>query len=392
MRILCVVDCYLPSTKSSAKLMHDLAAEFVARGHEVVVATPDDQLSEACTLTEADGVTALRIRTGKIKGANLLTRAVNEARLSAVMWKRGRAFFRSHAFDRIVFYSPSIFFGRLIGKLKLLYQCPAYLILRDIFPQWAVDAGVMRKGLAWRYFRHVERLQYRVADVIGVQSPANLEYFASQPNIAPGEMEVLYNWTPETCPKPSLGLRERLGLKDKVVFFYGGNIGIAQDMDNLLRLAGHLCSDPRAHFLFLGDGSEVPRLQREIHARGLNNVTIHPPLSQDQYQAVVGEFDVGLISLARDLSTHNVPGKMLGYMLHGLPILASINPGNDLRDLIESAEAGLVSINGDDETLWKNARELLACDTRRDTLGRNAKALLRSTFSVHTAADQILSH
>lgn len=392
MRILCIVDCYLPSTKSSAKLMHDLAVEFVARGHEVVVATPDDRLAEPCRCTEADGVTALRIRTGKIKGANLLTRAVNEARLSSVMWKHGRSFFRSHSFDRIVFYSPSIFFGRLVERLKALYACPTYLILRDIFPQWAVDAGVMRKGLAWRYFRQVERRQYRAADVIGVQSPANLAYLTQQRQGTVGEVEVLYNWTPEDRPESNLGLRRQLGLDDNIVFFYGGNIGIAQDMDNLLRLADGLRDDPRAHVLFLGEGSEVPRLRRDIQRRGLQNVTIHPPVSQEDYQAVVGEFDVGLISLARNLTTHNVPGKMLGYMVHGLPILASINPGNDLGDLIESANAGLVSVNGDDETLRQHARELLNSPERRDTLGRNALGLLRSTFSVHTAADQVLSH
>jgi hypothetical protein len=83
MRILCIVDCYLPSTKSSAKLMHDLAVGMRSRGHDVTVAAPDDQLDQPCTVSQDEGVTALRIRTGRIKGANLLTRGINEARLSS---------------------------------------------------------------------------------------------------------------------------------------------------------------------------------------------------------------------------------------------------------------------------------------------------------------------
>jgi glycosyltransferase involved in cell wall biosynthesis len=390
MRILCIVDCYLPSTKSSAKLMHDLAVGMRSRGHEVTVAAPDDQLDQPCTVSQDEGVTALRIRTGRIKGANLLTRGINEARLSSVMWKHGKKFFCSRRFDLIVFYSPSIFFGPLVAHLKRLYGCKAFLILRDIFPQWAVDAGVMRKGLVWRYFRHVEMRQYKAADTIGVQSPANLDYFQHHAASYQDKTMLLYNWAPLETPAGSLGLRSKLNLMDKVVLFYGGNMGVAQDMDNIIRLAARMRDDPRAHFLLVGDGSEAPRLRRQVQANSLHNVTIHPAVSQEDYLRLVGEFDVGLISLATSLTTHNVPGKMLTYMVHGLPILASINPGNDLKDIVEHGSAGLVSINGDDDLLTANARKLVNDAQARAEMGRNSRALLESKFSVSAAVDAVL--
>ncbi len=391
MKILCLVDCYLPSMKSSAKLMADMAAEFRAQGHDVIVAAPDDSLTEPCRQSVENGVTVLRIRTGKIKGASKVVRAINEVRLSSVMWKAARGFFANHPCDLVVFYSPSIFFGGLVRRLKKLFRCPAYMILRDIFPQWAVDAGVLRKGLIYKYFRRKELLQYSVADVIGVQSPGNLAYFRDN-GLNDRPLEVLFNWTPlkENAAPP--GLRKRLGLNGKIVFFYGGNIGVAQDMDNIIRLAESLADRDDVHFLLVGEGSEVSRLNAVIAAKKLANISIHPAVCQEDYLGLVGEFDVGLISLDRDLKTHNFPGKMLGYMYHGLPILASINAGNDLKDVIEEGDAGLVCLNSQDEELRKNAIRFASDNEFRRQTGRNARALLEKTFSVRQAAEQILSH
>lgn len=394
MRILCLVDCYLPSTKSSAKLVSDLAAEFAQLGHETIVATPDAFLKTSCEETSENGVRVLRVRTGRIKGAGKVRRAINEIRLSSVMWKAGKDFFQQNPCDLIVFYSPSIFFGQLVGKLKKLWSCPSYLILRDIFPQWAIDAGVMRKDfLIYPYFRKRELLQYAAAEVIGVQSPGNLAYFAELGlDKNKKTLDVLFNWMPLKEDAQPIGLRKKLGLDGKFVFFYGGNIGVAQDMDNVVRLAENLSDEPDIFFLLVGAGSEVPRLEAMIAEKKLTNIAIHPAVGQREYLGLLGEFDVGLISLDRELRTHNFPGKMLGYMYHAMPILASINPDNDLRDVIEQAQAGLVSVNGQDDLLLENARRLIRDEDFRRAVGRNSRALLEKTFSVGSAARQILSH
>jgi glycosyltransferase involved in cell wall biosynthesis len=393
MRILLLVDCYLPSTKSSAKLVHDLAAELLRRGHQPVVVAPDSALRGRVDVRNEQGIEVLRVRTGRIKGASLARRAINEWLLSAVMWRAGKRYFREHPCDAVVFYSPSIFLGSLVQRLKRLWHCPAYLILRDIFPQWAVDAGVLRSGsLPHRLFRGVELKQYAAADVIGVQSPANLEYFEDGRTPCAAPREVLYNWMPLDVRSEAPGLREQLGLADKVVFFYGGNIGVAQDMDNLVRLAEALRERTDAHFLLVGEGSEVPRLEKLVAEKGLTNFTLHRAVPQEQYLGAVGEFDVGLISLDRALRTHNFPGKMLDYMAQRMPILASINPGNDLRRVIEEADAGRVCLNGEDDALCRSALELLDDADLRQRLGANARHLLETTFSVDAAAERILSH
>ena len=310
------------------------------------------------------------------------------------MWWKGKPFFLQNPCDLIVYYSPTIFFGALVSKLKRRYRCPSYLILRDIFPQWAVDTGVLNRGsLIHRFFERKEKLNYDAATVIGVQSPANLNYFSEQGLEQKYRLEVLYNWTTLTEENIQPGAhRERLGLQGKIIFFYGGNIGVAQDMDNIIRLAKNLRGEEAAYFLLVGDGSEVPRLRAEIASNGLTNIAIHNAVKQKEYLSMLSEFDVGLISLDSSLRTQNFPGKMLGYMYYSIPILASINPGNDLKEILEGWQAGLVCMNGDDDIFAAHARRLVKDEDYRRRLGRNARALLESTFSVSKAAGQILSH
>lgn len=393
MRISIIVDCYYPHSTASAKLVHDLGVELRKQGHSVMIVTPNSLNDEDLELSVESDLLVARLKTGKLKGVGKLSRAVREARLSETMWRKGKQFFRDHPCDLVIFYSPSIFFGSLVRKLKSLWKCPAYLILRDIFPQWAVDAGVLKKGLAYKFFRLKELEQYAAADVIGVQSPANLEYFANSLPNKRYDLEVIHNWTTldeqEFVPA---NYREKLRLQDKVVFFYGGNIGVAQDMDNVIRLATALEAEPHIEFLLVGDGSEVERLKATIDEKALTNIRILPAVGQQEYLAMLSEFDVGLVSLDRRLQTQNFPGKTLGYMYFSKPMLCSLNPGNDLKTMLERSEAGLCSLNGDDETLRANALALANDAALRQRIGQNARQLLERDFSVSVVARRILSH
>jgi glycosyltransferase involved in cell wall biosynthesis len=393
MRILLFVVYYLPSTSSAAKLINDLATEFINRGHDVTVVAPDHATEADLQRDDDDKVQVIRIRTGEIRGVPRILRGYREITLSKILWKRAKYFFTENTFDLIIYYSPTIFFGPLVKRLKRMFGCPAYLILRDIFPQWAVDAGILKKGLLYILFKHYEKINYDAADIIGIQSPANKLYFSKRELDKKYRIEVLYNWMSlEKKYESSMYFREKFGLNGKIVFFYGGNIGIAQDVDNIVRVAVRLKDIPEAHFLLVGEGSEVPRLKSEIQRMGLMNFSIHPAVGQQDYMRMIADIDVGMVSLDSKLNTHNHPGKILGYMYHAKPILASINPGNDLQDLLQTHEAALVCHNGEDEVLYNQALQLINNPALRVQLGINGRNLLENKFSVSTAASQILSH
>ncbi|MDA8125515.1 MAG: glycosyltransferase family 4 protein [Deltaproteobacteria bacterium] len=393
MRILILVVYYLPSTSSAAKLISDLALELAKGGHDVTVLAPDHTAKADLQCDHDDKIRVVRVRTGEIKNVSKFLRGYREISLSGILWKRAKSFFNENSFDLIIYYSPTIFFGPLVKRLKGLFGCPAYLILRDIFPQWAFDAGIVRRGLLYRLLKHFEKINYDAADIIGIQSPANKLYFSERGLDQKYRIEVLYNWmSPRDHDSSSGQFREKLGLDGKVIFFYGGNIGVAQDIDNLVRVATRLQDVPEAYFLLVGEGSEVPRLKREIQRLGLKNFVIHPAVEQRDYLRMIADIDIGMISLDRNLKTHNYPGKMLGYMYHAKPILASINPGNDLQAILQTHKAGLVCHNGDDDVLYNQCLQLIKNASLRVQMGMNGRNLLEDTFSTSTAASQILSH
>ena len=392
-RITILVDCYLPSPKSIAKHVHDLGVEFCRLGHQVTIVSTTHEIAGNIEISLEDGLRIVRLRTGRIKGAIRPLRALQEVRLSSIIWRRAGAFLANNPADLVVFCSPTIFLGELIRRLKSIWSCKTYMILWDIFPQWAVDAGILRRGLIYRYFRKKEIEQYEAADRIGVQLPGDLEYFARNFPTRPYHLEVLSNWTAlEEHGLPKTYFRAKLGLQDKIVFIFGGNLGVAQDVDNILRLACNLSSHPMIHLLLVGEGSEASRLQKAIDAKKLRNIQLLPPVDQRTYLSLLGEFDLGLISLDRRLTTHNIPGKLLGYLYSGMPVLASINPGNDLFEFFRTSQAGFCFLNGEDEKLCTAALQLARDEKLRIRMGKNARQLLLDKFSVQSAAQKILKH
>jgi O26-antigen biosynthesis N-acetyl-L-fucosamine transferase len=392
MRICVVIDDYLPdSTRVGAKMMHDLCVEFVRRGHEVTVIAPQPY-SKDRQVSVIEGVQLRRFPSGPTKNVSRIQRALNEVLLPWRAWRNDREFFQSTKHDLIVYYSPCIFWSPLIRRLKRLWKAPAFLVLRDFFPQWAIDIGMLNEGsLITRYFRACEAASYAQADVIGIQSPNNLKAFRNA-NPERARLELLYNWADDRPGRnKSSNFRTLLNLEGKVIYFYGGAITKQQDIPNLLRLAEYMLCEPDAHFLILGEGYDLENVRAIVLQKQLINVTIHPTVDQETFRELLAEVDIGLFSLAGCHSTHNFPGKVLGYLVQGLPVLGSVNAGNDLEFVINEAGAGFVAVNGDDEKLRDAALWLLKDASARCSAGKAARMLLASKFSVTSAAKIIES-
>jgi glycosyltransferase involved in cell wall biosynthesis len=392
MKILLLVDDYLPtSTKIGAKMMHELGVELLSLGHQVSVVTPDHRIHTKFTKEVIDGVQIYRFKAKNVKDESKVKRAINETLLSWYAWWNLREVFNNESFGLIVYYSPSIFFGPLVQILKKKWGARSYLILRDIFPQWVIDHGLIKEHspIAY-YFKKFEALNYKVADKIGLQSPKNLKLFNEKYELS-HKTEVLFNWSNE---KPIVNTnntyRAKLKLGEKIIFFYGGNMGEAQDMMNLVRLAENLKDQDNVHFVFAGSGNEFQLIENYIQKAKLNNLTLLQPVTQEVYPKMLSEFDIGLFSLHKDHSMHNFPGKLLGYMAQELPILGSVNPGNDVIEVIEKADAGYVSVNGNDDVFLTNALKLIKNTERRNMIGKNSFILLEKSFSVKAAVDTVI--
>lgn len=387
MRLVLIADVFPPARTSGAALVHDLAICLARMGHHCTVLIPDAHLGQPFILERGEEFELLRIRSGPIKRVNIMRRAVNELLLSSRMW---RAYRRSpvsrNSYDGVIFYAPTIFFGRLVSRIKSLHRCRAYLVLRDIFPDWAADVGVMRKGPHYWLFKAFAKYQYSVADVIGVESASNIKFFNQDRYV----VEILNNWIDvESVPVP-VAYKIPSALYSTVVFVYAGNLGVAQDIDNVLRLAQRLMPYRDCSVLFVGDGTERVRLQRQAQQLGLTNVLFQDEVNAAELRGILRQCDIGLISLDKRLRSHNIPGKLLSYLEAGLPVLASVNAGNDLKDVIEQAGAGIVVWNGDDDAFEAAARHMVNDRHGRDRMANLARRLCDAQFSSAHAASQIL--
>ena len=397
MHLAIIGDDSLPdSTLVHAKMLYELAAEFVNQGHTAVIIAPGKpKQAERLNKSYIDNITYWKFKSGKLRGQGKLKRAINETLLSFNAWFAIRHEVEKEPFDGVIYYSPSTFFGPLVKKIKTKNSCKSYLILRDMFPQWAVDEGLIKKGsLIEKYFRYFESINYRASDSIGLMSPKNLTLFTDKYHDK-FNTHVLYNWADTNASLQRNGnadLRKTYGLQDKVIFFYGGNIGHAQDMGNLLRLAHSMKEVTNAHFLFLGQGDEITLVKETIESQNLINTTLLPSVSQARYKEILTQVDIGLFSLAASHKTHNFPGKLLGYMVESLPILGSINEGNDLSEVITAVDAGFILVNGQDAAFFKAAKALVNDENLRKQTGDNANRLLVSQFSVKSAANIILNN
>ena len=391
LRVALIADAFPPLRTSGAVQLRDLSREFVRQGHEVTVMLPAAGLQSSWRVDETDGVRVLRLKAPRTKDIDYVRRTIGEFSMPFAMRRHlRRSPLAKERWDGVIWYSPSIFHGPLASSLKKASGCKGYLIIRDIFPEWAVDMGLMGRGLPYFFFDSVARYQYSVADVIGVQTEGNRAYFETWQQRPGRKLEVLRNW----LDKPS-NLRCSIRVADtslagRKVFVYAGNMGVAQGMDILLDLADKLSARPEIGFLFVGRGSDAQRLKIAAQTRGLTNVLFLDEIHPDEIADLYAQCSVGIVALDPRHKSHNIPGKFLTYMQSGLPVLASVNPKNDLAALIREEQVGQVCECHQVDRLMELADKVLQQIESDASLAERCRNLFERDFSAAQAVRQIV--
>ena len=361
MRIALIADVFPPLRSSGAVQLRDLSLEFVAQGHEPTVFVASPGMAEAAQIEMWQGVRIVRLKTPRTKDMGYARRTLGEFLMPYAMLRNLKVCgLDTERWDGVVWYSPTIFLGPMAAALKRRSGCRGYLIVRDIFPEWAVDMGLMGRGLPYRFFKFIEQGQYAAADVIGAQTPANLPYFRPWEQERAGRrVDLLHNWLAPARDEGCSIQIWRTALAGRRIFVYAGNMGIAQGMGVLLDLAASLQDRRDVGFLFVGRGSDAQRLRQDAIDRGLDNVCFYDEIDPSEIAGLYSQCHIGLVALDPRHKTHNIPGKFLSYMQSGLPVLASINPGNDLAELIVAEQVGLACMDTSVETLRRLAIQLV---------------------------------
>lgn len=392
MRIALIADTFPPLRTSGAVQLRDLSREFARQGHHLTVLLPSAEQKVPWLLEEVDGVQVLRLKAPRTKDIGYVRRTLGELAMPFAMLRQLRKSpLAAERWDGVAWYAPSIFHGPLASALKRSSGCKGYLIIRDIFPEWAVDMGLMGRGLPYRFFDAVARYQYSVADVIGVQTPGNRAYFDRWQQRPGRTLEVLQNWLDKPAQARSSIRLSETPLAGRKVFVYAGNMGVAQGMDILLDLAELLRSRKDVGFLFVGRGSDAARLKTVATERQLDNVLFHDEIHPDEIPDLYAQCSAGIVALDLRHKSHNIPGKFLTYMQSGLPVLATINAGNDLAQMIRDERVGQVCESNQANDLVLLANSLLTQIEQDADLSDRCRNLFQREFAVEKTVRQIVA-
>jgi len=394
MRVLFLMFAF-PDMDVSFNMYTALVEEFIKNGHDVSVVAPVNQQRKT-EISIEKGISILRVKTLPIKNVGNIRKGIANLLLPYQYDRAINKHFKNKKFDLVVMPTPPITLVKLAAKIKYQNNALFYLVLRDIFPQNAVDLGFMRKGgFIHRYFRKKERNLYNEADVIGCMSDGNIRYILDHNKSIPeNKLEVLRNFQKKydySQNSNQIG-KEVYGLEGKFVVVFGGNMGKAQQLENVIELAKKCSVYPNVLFLLLGEGTAMQRLETSITERNIINIKILGTIPKQEYQDLLGICDIGLISLHQNFSIPNIPSKTLDYFNVGLPVLASVDKATDYGSVLDEANAGLWSYAKDIEAFKHNFDKLYLNPELRKEMGKNGRKYFEQFLTPDIAYQKIISH
>ncbi len=384
------ISTVFPSVTESATIYTDLAEALAEAGHEVtVVAATEKKKNLVEGVCTERGCRVLRAKTGNMYDVNIIEKGISVLTLSHYMKRAMKRHLRGEHFDLILFEAPPATLAGVVEYAKKLYQAPAYLMMKDIFPQNAVDIGIMGKGLLYRFFCRKEKKLYKTADYIGCMSRGNCDYIAEHNKVPREKLEIFPNTKKIAASgrcADRVGICEKLGIPtDKTVFILGGNMGKPQGMPFLCRMIRELEAQENAFFVLVGRGTERTYAENEL--RDCRNVKIFDSLPRDEYEKLVPACDVGIVSLDYRFTIPNYPSRVLSYMEQGMPVLATTDRNTDFKELIQESGCGIWCSSDSPEDFKKAVNELTGQPEMRAEMGRRGRDYMEQHFDVSVSVE-----
>lgn len=377
-------------------LYHDLLREFRDKGHNLTIVSPLERRRKIATrFFEKDGVSILQVKTFNIQKTNVIekgigTLAIEFQYLSAIKKHLGNT-----KFDLVLYSTPPITFVKIIDFIKKRDLAKSYLLLKDIFPQNAVDMKMLKEnGFLHNYFRKKEKKLYQISDTIGCMSKANVDFVLKQnPEVKSEKVEVNPNSIQPVNFSQTQGQKEAIRAKynlplDKRVLVYGGNLGIPQGVDFLIETI-EKCDSENAFFLVIGNGTQFKKLSKWFENNKPNNALLLSGIEKKQYDNLLNACDIGLIFLNKNFSIPNFPSRLLSYLEMKMPVIAAVDAATDVGEVIENAKCGYSVLAGDiagmNTIIEKNLQE----DDLQE-MGENGYKFLLENYTVDISYNLII--
>ncbi len=388
----------------------DIVKELSKKGHNLYVAcTNTNHHADGIIMDQQEGIHLLRIKTGTVKkNTNLIKKGFSTIMLERNFIEGIKKYLSDVKFDLVLYHTPPVTFEKVVRFIKERDGAASYLLLKDIFPQNAVDLGMMSKhglkGLVYRYFRRKERRLYSASDYIGCMSPANVKYllghnaYLSSDRVEVAPNSVLIDMTEEDSMQENAKqsverdyIRKKYNLpKDTPIFVYGGNLGKPQGIDFLISCLDAVKKRKDSFFLIVGNGSEYSRLETWYSFNHNLNVKLMKGLPKADYDMLVRSCDVGLIFLDHRFTIPNYPSRLLSYLENKMPILCATDVNTDIGSIAEENGYGYWCESVKVEDFTALVDKMLSSDMK--AMGERGYDYLCKNYLAEHTSNVILKH
>ena len=367
----------------------DLLREFINNGHEVYCISPAEKKTGIQTHFEENGH-LLKLRIGNIQKTNIIEKGVSTIMIELQFVSAIKKYFGNVKFNLVLYSTPPITLANAVNYIKSRDGAKTYLMLKDIFPQNAVDLGMMHTnglaGMVYKYFRNKEKKLYKISDYIGCMSQANVDYVLThnpeipveRMNICPNSIEIQ---DMRLTVHERENIRDRYDIpQDKKVFVYGGNLGKPQGIPFVIQCLSSQAENKDVYFIIVGDGTEYGKMEtyfRETHPK---NMRLMKRLPKNDFDRMIAACDVGMIFLDHQFTIPNFPSRLLAYMQAGLPVLACTDTNSDIGKVITEGYFGWWCVSTDSQEFSKCINKIMNANTK--IYGDKSYKYLKSYYSV----------
>lgn len=382
----------------------DLMRKFRDEGHDVYIIHPNERRTGKPTKVKTDGrIHCLGVRTLNVTKTNVIEKGIGQLLLESLFKRALKTHFGNVKFDIILYSTPPITFNNVIKYAKKVSggKAMTYLLLKDIFPQNAVDMGMLSKtgvkGVLYKMFRRKEEELYRISDYIGCMSPANVRYvLRHNSNVSEDKVEIAPNSVDLTPDEPinkeeNSAILTKYGLPtDKPIFVYGGNLGIPQGIPFLIDCLEANANRNDCHFVVVGSGTYYQRLAEWYNERKPKAVTIMKGLPKADYDNLVRACQVGLIFLDYRFTIPNYPSRLLSYLENKMPVIACTDPNCDAGAIAEENGFGMYVPSNDVKAFTAAVDKMLMVDIK--PMGEKGYEFMKANYLVEHTYNAIMKH
>lgn len=380
------------NTFEARTIYTDLLREMIKHGHDVYCISPVERRTGIATHFEEDGH-ILKLRIGNTQKTNIVEKGISTVMIERQFVSAINRYYSNIKFDLVLYSTPPITFANVVKYVKKRDGAKTYLLLKDIFPQNAVDLKMMKTkgvlGLIHKYFRMKEKKLYSFSDRIGCMSQANVDYvLQNNPELPKEKVEVCPNCI-EVCDvilseEERIRMRKEYGIPvDKRVYVYGGNLGKPQGIPFLIDCIRSQRNNQDAFFLIVGDGTEYEKLHNFATEENQQNFKLLKLLPKKDYDKMIASCDVGMIFLDHRFTIPNFPSRLLAYMQAGLPVLACTDPSTDIGKVIVDGGFGWWCESNDVQAFDKVVSSI--DDGRLKEIGKSSLDYLNGHYTTQQA-------